>query len=347
MLPPASGGPGEMIVVMDSSQWNQVLGREIKQTFAAEVPGLPRQERMFKLNQVDPGNVNGILKQVRNLLFVVTLDNRSMDSRRIQSYFTKESLEKIKQNDDLFVFTAENEFSRGQQVMYLFGRSEGELIEHIRENREDLQNFFNNAERARLVQSLFKGKKMQGLTDILKKEHECTMFLPVGFELVLNEPGFVWFRQMNPQNDKNIFVSYVPYRSEKMFNHERLIQLRDSIAKEQLFGDPEKPNTHLVTELEVPYIPVMTERVTFNGKYAMQMKGLWRTNNKSMGGPFISYAFVDENLDRFYYIEGFVYSPGVNQREYIRELDVILHTFETISKEKPQETTVPEPEETE
>jgi hypothetical protein len=331
MLPAASGRAGEMIVVIDSSQWKSVLGREIKETFGAEVPGLPREERMFKMNQVDPERMNQLLRQVRNLLFVVTLDNRSADSRLIQSYFTQESLEKIRQDDDLFVFTAENEFAKGQQVMYLFGRTEDALIEHIRENRESLQDFFNNAERARLTENIFRGKKMEGLSDVLKQQHECTMTFPVGYELVVSDPGFAWFRQMNPDNDKNIFISYAPYTSESMFSEENLIQFRDSVAKNQLFGDPAKPETFVVTETEVPFIPVLTETVTFNGQYAVQMKGLWRTNTKSMGGPFISYALVDENLGRFYYIEGFVYSPGVNQREYIREMDVVLHTFEATS----------------
>ena len=62
------------------------------------------------------------------------------------------------------------------------------------------------------------------------------------------------------------------------------------------------------------------------------MRGLWKTNNLTMGGPFLSYTFVDEGTGMLYYIEGFTYSPSKKQREIMRELEVILHTFKT-SKE--------------
>jgi hypothetical protein len=65
------------------------------------------------------------------------------------------------------------------------------------------------------------------------------------------------------------------------------------------------------------------------------MWGLWRTNNKTMGGPFLSYTMVDESSERIYYVEGFVYSPGEDQRETMRELEMILSTFETEKENQP------------
>ena len=59
---------------------------------------------------------------------------------------------------------------------------------------------------------------------------------------------------------------------------------------------------------------------------------IWKTNNISMGGPFVSYVLVDESLNRMYYFEGFLYSPGVDQRELIRELDIILRTFKPLGQ---------------
>jgi hypothetical protein len=46
-----------------------------------------------------------------------------------------------------------------------------------------------------------------------------------------------------------------------------------------------------------------------------------------MGGPFVGFAMVDEATQQFYYIEGFTFSPGREQREIIRELEAILSTF--------------------
>jgi hypothetical protein len=57
------------------------------------------------------------------------------------------------------------------------------------------------------------------------------------------------------------------------------------------------------------------------------MKGLWKTNINTMGGPFMGFAFVDEARGLFYYIEGFTYSPSKDQREIMRELECILYSF--------------------
>ncbi|MFZ9504922.1 MAG: DUF4837 family protein, partial [Cyclobacteriaceae bacterium] len=96
-------------------------------------------------------------------------------------------------------------------------------------------------------------------------------------------------------------------------------------------------NNYLVTETSVPYKPVLTRVINFNGKYAVEMKGLWKTNIPSMGGPFIGFAFVDEEKGYFYYIEGFVFSPSKPQREILRELEVILSTFSTEGKKEESE----------
>ncbi len=348
MLPPASGRAGEMIVVMDSIQWSGELGATIRSTFGADVPGLPRDEAMFKMNHVEPSKMTRILKQVKNLIFVVTLDSNTPSSRRIRSYFTEESLARIKNEPELFVFTAEDEFAKGQEVMYLFGQSEEQLISSIRDNAGSLQGYFNQAEEKRLESTIFTGRNTLGLTRTLKEEFDCTMDFPFGFQVAHtyksqnDSQGFIWFRQMNPENDKNVFIAYVPYRSESMFNKENLIAFRDSVALSQLFGDPERPESFVLTETTVPFIPVTTQQLSFKGHFAVKMAGLWKTNNISMGGPFVSYAIVDENTGRFYYIEGFVYSPGKPQREYMRELQVILNSFQTSEMMEEQEETATE-----
>jgi len=329
LLPKASGRAGEMIVVMDSTQWRGQLGDSIRSTFRAEVQGLPREEYMFKLNRVDPQRMNDILKSVKNLLFVVTLDSNTPDSKVIRNYFTKSSLKRIKDDASLFVFTDSDVYARGQKVMYLFGQNSKKLADNISKNKEKLQDVFNQAENNRLKLGLYKAKELDGISKMLMREHDCFMRIPFGYKLVVNQPGFVWLRQINDESDKDVFITYKPYTSEKAFTQENIIAMRDSVAKNQLFEDPADPSSHIITETSVPFIPVSSKQVNLNGHYAMETHGLWKTNNNTMGGPFIGYTVVDEEKGRLYYIEGFLYSPGKSQREFMRELEVILSTFQT------------------
>jgi hypothetical protein len=332
LLQNASGRAGEMIVVMDSAQWEGELGEEIRATFQAEIKGLPREEFMFKLNRVEPTKLNSVLRTVKNLVFVVTLDSRTPGSRTIKNYFTKDSQTKIKSDSSLFVYTATDEFAKGQNIMYLFGNEEKGLINNLKINRSQLQNYFNQAENNRLFAGLYKAKEMEGFRQVLIKDHQCELRIPFGYKMVLSEPGFAWFRQINDESDKDIFITYKDYTSESAFEKENIIRMRDSIASKQLFEDPANTDTHIKTETAVPYIPVISNQVSFNNKFAIETRGLWKTNNLSMGGPFIGYTLVDEALGRLYYIEGFVYSPGKSQREFMRELEVILSTFKVSSE---------------
>ncbi|MDH5474706.1 MAG: DUF4837 family protein, partial [Cyclobacteriaceae bacterium] len=245
------------------------------------------------------------------------------------NYFTKGSREKIKQNEKIFLVTDQNVFARGQEVMYLFGNNKEILIGHLKNNKQKLRDHFNSIEAKRTSKKLYKGKRVKGIEEVLIKEHNCFLKVPYGYKLVQNEKGFIWLRRIDTDTDRDVFIGYADYADESVFENENVIKLRQQITKKYLFDDPEKPETYLTIQKEAP---LLQREVNFYNKYSIETKGLWKTNNNSMGGPFKSYTFVDEKLNRVYYIEGFVYSPGKSQREIMREMDVILETFRTQSE---------------
>jgi Domain of unknown function (DUF4837) len=328
-LPQATGRPGDMIIVIDSTQWKGPLGTALKKVFNAEVQGLPREETLFDVIHVHPSQKIELLAQVRNLIYVFTLDEQKPGSITIMRGLTPESIDRIRSDTSYYVSTAEDLNAKGQKVMYLFGQNEKALIHHIREHARDMVEFFNKAERERLGKSLFKTNATKNITEFLKKEHQFSMRLPYGYKLADQQKDFIWFRQIEMEVDKDIFVTWKPYESQYQMLPDSLIEWRDETARKYLFGDPENPISYLMTETEVPFNPVRAKQVEINGHYTMEIKGLWRTNNKSMGGPFVGYSLVDEQNGLLYYFEGFTYSPSKSQREIIRELETILWTFQT------------------
>jgi hypothetical protein len=68
-----------------------------------------------------------------------------------------------------------------------------------------------------------------------------------------------------------------------------------------------------------------------NGEYLVELRGLWRLENAFMGGPFISHTILDEKNNRIVTVEGFVYAPSLDKRNYVRELEAILQTFELVN----------------
>lgn len=325
----ARGKSGEVILVMDSTKWEGELGDAVRNIFMSSVEGLPRPESHFTIRYVDPRKLNDVLKGVKNMIFVTTFDSKTKGSRTINNYFTKESRAKIKSNENLFLVTDKNVFAKGQEVMYLFGNNQDILISHLKENTQKLRDHFNSIEAKRTAAKLYKGKRVVGIENALKKKHNCFVKVPYGFKLVQEEKGFIWMRRIDTDVDRDIFIGYQDYTDESVFEHTKVMAFRHEITKQYLFDDPAKPQTYVTVQKEAP---LFQREVNFHDKYAIETKGLWKTNNNSMGGPFKSYLFVDESMNRVYYIEGFVYSPGKKQREIMREIDVILSTFRTANE---------------
>lgn len=328
-MPVATGKPGDMILIMDSIQWRGPLGSEMRKTFREELQGLPREEMMFNMTWVYPRKGSTLLTQIRNLVFVFTLDQNTRGSKILKEQFTPETLEKIKSDTTFYIFTREDEYSRGQEVMYLFSDTEENLIKHVQRDRKKIQDYFNNIEKNRVMERLKKTSSTKGVTDFLRKEQNCELQVPIGFKLADKQNDFIWLRQMDAEVDKDVFISWKPYESEYQLLPDSIIAWRDQIAQRYLFEDPEQPNSYLVTETTVPFRPVIAKQVNFNNHFAMELRGLWKTNTNTMGGPFISYTLIDEAKGLLYYVEGFCFSPGKSQRETIRELEAILWTFKT------------------
>lgn len=330
-LPPSQGGPGNIIVVADSTTWYGPAGRALIKTFEIPVFGLPRAEIEFKLLKVDPYKLNRVLKGQRNMIFLTDLSSSSAGNQRLKSFFTKESLDQIDVNPDLFMYSKRDEFAKNQFILHLFGQNDELLADRIEKNTEPLLKYFRDSEEGKIYGSLYKGKSEKGIIKVLQSDYQCYLKVPYGYEIAMQEDDFIWLRIFGQKIDKNLFIYKMPYTNQNQFQQEKLVALRNDICKKYVFGDPKRPETFMKTETE--YYNVDTQEINFKNEYAVKMSGLWITNTRTMGGPFKSYTTVNESSGDLYYVEGFLYAPGEDQRDMMKELNVILKTFKTLNQE--------------
>jgi len=326
---PAIGFSGKINIVMTPEHWDGPIGKNLDSIFSREMIVLPRPEPIFRTRHVDPEKVNSSMKRTRNLIFVFTLDDQSEKSEKIKRMLTAETIRQISQDTSIFMRSLPDVYATGQEVMYLFAQDEKTLASKILKNGQSLINHFNLKERTRISKGLLNASSTKSLTEMLNKEHQFFIKIPFGYRLAENQNDFVWLRQINPADDKDIFIAQKKYSSQDDFKKGNLIKFRNEMCRKYLFEDPEQSDSYLVTETSVPEKEVVTREFNFDGRYAVEMKGLWRTNVKTMGGPFLGFAFVDDRRGLFYYIEGFTYCPSKDQREIMRELETILYSFKS------------------
>ncbi len=325
-LPPGTGKAGEILLVIDSAKWNGPIGHELRVTFNSPVEDLPHSQSMFELRHVGPLAFKSILKEAKNLILLIPLYENDSQSKRMRSLFDQKSIDSLRASPNLFLVEKKNLYASNQEVLFIIGHSENDLVENLVKYRDGMRRFFNLAEDKRALKNVYSVKEEAMITNRLSKEHNFHLRVPYQYRLVTDNDGFIWLRLPGQEIDRNIIVAYKTYKDTSDFNAQNLVDWRNKIMKENVFGDPQNPDSYVITE---PSIPPTVKQVSFQGKYAKKITGLWKTHDITMGGPFVAYSFVDQKLNRIYYVEGFLYSPGVEQRELMRELDMVLQTFRT------------------
>ncbi|GAA4821050.1 DUF4837 family protein [Algivirga pacifica] len=321
------GGAGEIVLVMDSAQWAGELGEVVyEEVVGKPINTLPQTEPMFKVNVVRPDLLNGFMNKHRNIVMFTTLDSNSDDSRRMKRYFSDKAIEKVMKGGKTHIQLNRNVYAKGQAVVLVFAPTEADMIAFLREeeNSQKINRVFNEQENDRVYRELKKAND-PSVARLLDDAVGIKIKSFSGYKKAEETEDFIWLRHIGRDVDYSIFVGRKPYKDASQFSLDSILAWREEITKAHLFGDPErKDETYLVTEDK---IPVESKSLTLDGRYAVEVKGLWKTKNNTMGGPFVSYVITDKEGSDLLYIEGFIYAPSRKKREYMRELEVTLKSL--------------------
>jgi hypothetical protein len=321
--PKARGSIGEIILVIDSVKWAGPVGDELKDIFEGDLPGMIRSEPRFHVLTIDPRAMTRILKMSTNLVYVTTFDDKGSSSQAINAQFSKESKDKAMNDPNLYSLRMEDEYAIGQEVLYLFGNTEAQLIDNLKKNSDRLQNLFEVRERGRLEKAIL-GRKNSEARVMGENALGIEINVPVSYQIAKSEKDFLWLRQITPNGNRadiSLFFYETDYTSEEQTFPQNILKLRDSITSQYIFGDPDDPTSFVISEKQIP--PVFRNMV-INDNFTTEIRGSWKTNNVSMGGSYLGYIMVDEKKGKLYYLEGFVYYPNEVHRDALREIETIL-----------------------
>lgn len=321
--PRARGEIGEIILVMDSAKFQGPVGDAVRGIFEDDIRGLERQEKIFNLRRVDPASMNRLLRMATNIVYVTTFDDNRPGSKAINAQFNQNSRQMAQDDPSLFMLRNEDEFAIGQEVLYLFGNNEEQLVKNLEANKNRIQNLYEVRERERLGRGILSRKnsaiKVKGL-----EKFGIGINVPASYQFVQEDADFIWIRQPTPTTNRadiSLFFYQTDYTSEGQLFPENIIKLRDGITRNRIFGDPAVKNSYI--EVQQQSVPSF-RNITIDGRYAIELRSQWRTHNISMGGSFLSYTVVDEKSAKLYYMEGFVYYPNEVHRPSLREIETIL-----------------------
>ena len=113
----------------------------------------------------------------------------------------------------------------------------------------------------------------------------------------------------------------------KKLNKDKIIQIRDSVSKAFVPGR----NEASYMKTEEAYEPYFF-KTTIKGLKTLETRGTWEVVNDYMAGPFLNYIVQDKINQRLIVMDGFAFSPSIQKRQYMVELEAIFRSLKVYKK---------------
>lgn len=307
-LPPCVGKPGEVLLVLADDLYQGAVGDTLIGLLTQEEPSLPQSgmegaEPMFNLLQLPPSALNNTVRPARNMILC-----------EVSPTLGKAAI------------SVHKDYWADEQIMIRLGAPDrDQLLNLINENSTAIVQVLREGEVDRQVAYNIKYVN-QALADQILLNHTIRASFPKGFAAKVDTGNFAWV-QYDPTNEtQGVLLWTYPYSSESQLELPELQRFTNEFLEPRVPG-PSAPKKKSFMQID-PEAGINTRTFLMNGNFVREMRGLWEVQNDFMGGPFISWTFVDEKRNRLVTAFGFVYAPKIGKRNPIRKVESLLKTID-------------------
>lgn len=302
-LPNVSGSSGEVLVVADRALWESRTGEIIRLELAADLRGLPQPEPAFNLLQVSPAGFTNLFLVHRNVVIIDTDPNISGAGLTV----------------------TRNQWAETQIVLRLSARDTSELSGALRRFGSEIRERIDEAERLRLTSWLREsaGKEREAVGT---GNNRLEILLPAGYKKDFGRDSILMISAETPQTTQSVIVSYGNPAVSRIGCIE-LADMTEKITSAEVKG----PDGGSFMAIEKK-VPVVCRSFTRDNTQYIEMRGLWTLEGGFMGGPFISYAWIDTVALRTVVVTGFVYAPKRDKRELLRQVEALMYSVRRSSE---------------
>ena len=300
LLPNVSGKAGEVIVVIERADWEGALGDEVRELLAADCPRLYIREPLYSLVNVAPGGFADLFKVHRNIV-IFNIDPQVASSG---------------------VLVKSDVWASPQCIVQVSAHDSEEALSILKEKGNIVVGAIEQAERDRVIRNTLLYEESSIRTEVNDIFGGSPHF-PSGYKLKMKNDHFAWIADEKQYVTQGVFVYRYPVPKEDPFTIESIIAKRNQMLQENVPGMFE--NTYMTT---AEYITPTVEFIKFKGRDFAQTRGYWEVYNDFMGGPFVSHSFYSPDGSEIIVLEAFVYAPRYDKRQYLRQVESILYSFE-------------------
>lgn len=307
LLPNVSGKAGEVLVVIEREQWEGNLGVAIRDVLAMDTPYLAQREPLFNLSNVPPGSFNSMFKMHRNMLLI-----------NINP-----------QNQTNGVVYKNNMWAQPQALVQINAADADEALSLFNEASSTISEFFEQSERDRIIANS-KLYEESALREPVRKVTGGILHFPTGYRCRKFTDSFVWIADEKQYVQQYVMIYRYPVPTEgEVFSVENIINTRNRVMQDNVPGMFEGSYMTTSTAQEPT-----TRSLRYRGRDFMETRGFWEVHGDFMGGPFVSHSFYSPDGKDIIVLEAFVFAPRYDKRQYLRQVEALLYSFEWDSSEK-------------
>ncbi len=296
----STGGINEILVITDApGQWEGEIGDTLRKQFTQDMVLLPVAEPQFSVVNLSEASLGKAIFKKHHNIFIINIDSSLKEAN---------------------VDVKKNLWATPQIIVAVNAPNQHECMVSLEQVKENAFDLFLENERNRISTSYGNQFKNNVISGDLIKHFNIEMNIPKGYDVAKIDSNNAWIRKETAANSMNIIVMSKPYVSLDELNPTQIMQRRNQLTRTYIPG----PTAGSYQTISDEYLEPISREIDFHGWFAVEVRGLWKVENDFMGGPCISYTFVDQKRNKLITIDAFLYGPKQKKAPLVRELEAIL-----------------------
>lgn len=319
--PMALGVMNEIVVLADDKIWEESPVQDtFMYYFASPYPIMPAPEPLFDIRHFSIFELesDALRKELRTYVILADLsDPDSPASRMVKNDLGEEAINKFYADSNYFTTAGLDKWAKGQLMVYIMGKNQDDLSKNIVRAFPRISERIRKHDVEQLRAQTYVHGKANEVSRMIDESFGFKLDVPGDFKVAINEDNFMWIRKDTRDLTSNIAIRTYPYQDANQMNKENIIEMRNRLG---LKIEGATLGSYMQTNAKD--LPVYTYSKEFDGRFAIESRGIWEMTEDFLGGPFVNYAII--NGDKIVVIDTFVYAPGKDKRDYVQQLELVV-----------------------
>ena len=294
----STGKAGEMILAIDTNYWSKAAVKAIYEVIQQPQPAINQIEPMFDVIQCSNADYKASFMRHRNIVQFDYNPDYAGNTFEI----------------------ARNPITSPQVLIKIRGNQQDSCLALFLAHKDEIVKAMYDNDIARL-QNAHRKLNNPVIEKKIKEKFGLSMTIPDGYFVGREEEDFLWLCFRTPKNDRFVML----YKSPRYeLTKENIVAERDRITKAYIQGAVAGAYP-LVANIEgYP----MAQNIHIRYHNGVELRGLWETVRDKMGGPFYSFTQISPDSTSCITVDGFVYAPQEQKRDYLREVEAVVKSIQ-------------------